>query len=231
MRYSNGLAAVATRRVDAGEVMFFTTAAAPGWKADSPDPTWTDWPLRPEYIPFMNVAVSHLLHRQTQSHNAVAGEALRWLGQEDDAGRSFTVVTPAGEKVRLGMPEVVQGRPVVTHASPQTAGVYRLLGAAPPRAAKGKEPAPAPKESEETTGLPFAVVPDLRESASLDALSEGQLNELLGFRPVHAVAGTDPGSFTAADLGHQEWAMWLFLAALVALLGESVLAWFTGRAW
>ena len=79
--------------------------------------------------------------------------------------------------------------------------------------------------------MPFAVVPDLRESASLETLGEGELNELLGFRPVHIVAGTDPGSFTGAEMSHHEWTMWLLAVALLALLGESALAWFTGRAW
>ena len=37
-----------------------TTAADPGLG----DPGWTDWPIHPMYLPFVDVTVNHLLHRQ-----------------------------------------------------------------------------------------------------------------------------------------------------------------------
>src|SRR5262249_11124411 len=57
LRYANGRPAVASREVGAGEVILFAISADPGYKANSSNPTWTNWPIglgpAPMYLPFM----------------------------------------------------------------------------------------------------------------------------------------------------------------------------------
>jgi hypothetical protein len=71
---------------------------------------------------------------------------------------------------------------------------------------------------------PFTVVPDVRESVEMDSLSAQEINDRLGFRPIHATAGTDPGSYLSTDRTNQEWTLWLLLAALVLLFRETFIA-------
>jgi hypothetical protein len=79
--------------------------------------------------------------------------------------------------------------------------------------------------------VPFAVAPDLRESASLETLTAAELNERLGFTPVHMNSDGRVNVVTATERTNREWTLWLLVAVLVLVLGESVLAWFCGRAW
>jgi von Willebrand factor type A domain/Aerotolerance regulator N-terminal len=222
MRYNNGWPAVVTRKVDAGEVMLITTAAGPGSEAGTLEPAWTDWPLRlGMYVPFVDVAVSQLLHAQTQNHNFTAGEELRWYPRDRDAGKAFTLVPPDGPRVRLGLPDMTSGRPVVTAKDLTRAGVYRIRG--------GDEPNGDGDAA--SSGVPFAVVPDLRESEDLATLTDQQVDDRLGFRPIHLTVGIDPNVPSGAERLNLEWTLWLLAAVLALAVGESALAWFCGRAW
>jgi hypothetical protein len=201
LRYTDGQPALLTRKVGAGEVLLVTTSA---------DLTWTDWPLwKGMYVPFLDLAVNHLLQGQTQPYNVTAGEPLHWQPPERYAARSFAVVDPAGRRVRLNPPETVQGRPVVTANNTMQAGVYRM-GLA---------------EDASEAGVPFAVVPDLRETENLDTLSDEQLDERLGFQPVHRTAGDESTAVYGVERLHQEWGLWLLAGALLLAVGEPVLAW------
>jgi hypothetical protein len=232
LRYNDGKPAVVSRRVGAGEVVFIATNPNLGWKADSVDPTWTNLPLlSPMYVPLLDTIVNHLLQGQTQSQNSVAGEPLLWHVPEKDAGRHFQLVPPRGEKVRLGLPEMVQGRPALALSDLTQAGVYRIFAARPP-ASPGSEDAEAEKKTDnQDPGLPLAVVPDLRESANLEALTEQQLDERLGFKAFHVIAGADPSSYSGVERAHLEWTPWVLAAVLVVAVGEALLAWLCGRAW
>jgi hypothetical protein len=223
LRYQNATPAIVSRKVDAGEVVLVTTAADPGWKDDVPHPVWTDWPLHFVYVPFIDVLVAHLLHGQTQNHNLVAGETLRWHPR-DRLQRTYTLVHPDGERMRLGLPEKHGNREVVTTRDLPRAGVYHLTTALAPQETG------APGIGEPDKGVPLAVVPDLRESDDLTTLTDEQLDERLGFAPIHVTAG---GEETAGGVGsrlHREWTLWVLMLVLLLAAGEMVLAWWCGRA-
>jgi hypothetical protein len=207
LRYSNGRPALLTRRLGDGQVMMLTTGAEPGW---------TDWPLRPTFLPFVHVALGHLLQEQTGSHNRVAGEPLVWHPADKDADKPFVLVRPDGSRERLGIPERLQDHLIVTTTDTPRAGIYQIAPAA------GKE---------ESESVLFAVVPDLRESENLETLSDAQLDERLGFKPIHLTTGDDLSVFSGTERLKQEWTIWFLAAVLALALGETALAWFCGRAW
>jgi hypothetical protein len=197
-----------TRKVGAGEVLLVTTSA---------DLSWNDWPLvKGMYVPFLDMSLNHLLHAQTQNHNLTAGEAIRWFAPEKLAGQAFALLHPDGKTERLGRPETIEARPVITTAAINRAGVYQLKSLAP---------------SEERAAVPFAVVPDVRETENLDVMSDQQLDELLGFKAIHLTAGDDMNAFSGAERLNREWTMWLLLAVLGVAVGETLLAWLCGRPW
>jgi Aerotolerance regulator N-terminal/von Willebrand factor type A domain/CARDB len=222
LRFQNGMPALVRKRVDAGEVLFLTTAADPGWKDGSSNPVWTDWPLHFVYVPFIDVAVAHLLHGQTQNHNLVAGETLRWY-PADLLPRSYTLEHPNGTIVRLGLPEKAGNRSVVTAGDLTTAGIYRLSASALGDAGGGVM-------EEKKTGVPLAVVPDLRESENLESFSDAELDQRLGFTPIHLTAGGATVA-TASDRLNREWTLWLLMAVFALAICEALLAWWCGRAW
>jgi hypothetical protein len=225
LRFNNGLPALVSKKVDAGEVLLLATAADPGWKDDSSNPVWTDWPLHSVYVPFVDVAVAHLLHGQTQNHNLVAGETLRWY-PADRLTRAFTLLHPDGTIDRLGLPEMSGNRAVVTASDLPKAGVYRLFTMMPTDPGTTSTPI-----EEQKAGVPLAVTPDLHESENLESLSEAQLNERLGFTPNHVTAGAETGQGMLTDRLNREWTMWLLMAVLAMTIGEGLLAWWCGRAW
>jgi hypothetical protein len=225
LRFQNGLPAVVSKKIDAGEVMIVTTAAERGGKDESADPTWTDWPLRLVYVPFVDVAVAHLLHGQTQNHNLTAGETLRWY-PSDKLTRSFALTMPDGTRQRLGLPEKAGNRLVVTANDMPTAGVYRLFETLP------TDTAPPPTAAEDKkAGVPLAVTPDLRESENLESFTNDQLDQRLGFAATHVTAGADGAPLTLSDRLNREWTMWLLMAVLALVIVEGLLAWWCGRAW
>ncbi|HEV3203045.1 MAG TPA: hypothetical protein VGY77_01620, partial [Gemmataceae bacterium] len=206
LRYSNGRPAILTRRVDAGEVMLVTTTA---------DLTWTDWPLwRGMYLPFLDLTLNHLLHGQTQNYNLTAGQPLNWYPPEREGNRHYVLIHPDGRRVRLGMPDMVNGRPYLTATDTPRAGVYRMV----------------PADGPETAGTPFAVVPDPRETENLEAMTESQLDDRLGFKTIHLTPGGDLSVISGGERWNREWTPWLLAAVLAVAVGESLLAWYCGRA-
>jgi hypothetical protein len=214
--------ALASKKVDAGEVLLLATAADPGWKEGSSDLVWTNWPLHPAYVPFIDVAVAHLLHGQTQNHNLTAGETLRWY-PADLLPRSFALQHPDGTNVRLGLPEKAGNRTVVTATDLTTAGVYRLI-------ASGSGDAVVGGLEQKKLGVPLAVIPDLRESENLESFSDAELDQRLGFTPIHLNAG-GATTISASDRLNREWTLWLLMAVFALAICEALLAWWCGRAW
>jgi hypothetical protein len=210
LRTSDGRPCVASRRRPGqGEVMLFTTSAN--------DPAWTDLFVTPAFVPIVQVALNHLLDGRPLARNREAGETLTWSPPRADAERAFDLVRPDGSRVRLGHPRSVQGRLLLTSNDTDQAGVYRIV------------PAGASRAQEE--GVPFAVTPDLRESAELETLTPEQIEERLGFRVVHLTAGDEGSGFGGAERLRREWTVWLLGGLLMLVLTEAVLAWFCGRAW
>ncbi len=227
-RFSNGKPAVVSRLVGGGEVLFVATAADKGWKRDSGEPTWTDWPIHREFIPFVHIMIGHLLKGQTQTSNVVAGEKLDWQPNLK-VERAYTLVTPTGSNVRLGLPEKKNNRSVVTVAELPLAGIYRMVATLPPQA-RLDEPA-GTAEPDKTAGVPIAVVPDLRESEDLTTLSDEEIDQRLGFRPTHITAGVETSAQGADERLNREWTTWLLAAVLLLAVAESLLAYLCGRAW
>lgn len=251
MRYTNGKPALVSRTVGAGEVLLVATSAGPEWKRDTRLPSWNwlfEW--QAGYLPLVEAFLNHLQDRLGQSHNFTAGKTLDWhptpdplaaprpatpdgaAAQVDDTRAYFLIHPPTrpGAEARrepLGRPEMVQGRPVVTAAGIDRAGVYHITaadrGAGAPLKAGVVEPAPLL--------VPFAVVPDLRESANLETLPERALNERLGFTPVHMNLDGRASVAAVTERTNREWTRWLLLAVLGLAAGEAILAWFCGRAW
>lgn len=207
LRFANGRPAVAARRVGAGRVVFVATSA---------EPRWSDWPLRHTFLPFVHVTLSHLLGGESENYNRSAGEPLQWHPTALEGSKVYVVHDPAGRRSRLGVPERVDGRPVVTVGDTPRAGIYRILpdGVDPEKAA---DP------------VLFAAAPDVRESENLDALSDRQLDERLGFRVYHLTAGDDASVFAGAERLKREWTLWILAAVLLLVLAEAALAWYCGR--
>jgi Aerotolerance regulator N-terminal/von Willebrand factor type A domain len=227
LRYSDGRPAVVTKKVDAGEVMLVATSA---------DLSWNDWPLwKGMYVPFVDMSLNHLLRGQTQNHNITAGQPLHWLVADQEATQPFALVDPDGRRVRLGRPVLAEGRGILTADELFRAGVYRLLpdadnnqvvNKALQSSSKKKSAAPAADE-----GVPFAVVPDLRETENLEAWTDQQLDERLGFKPIHLTAGDDLAVFSGAERQNREWTPWLMVVVLAVAFVETGLAWLCGRPW
>jgi hypothetical protein len=223
LRYSNGMPAIASRkRPGEGEVLLFTTSVS--------DPRWTDWFIAPAFVPFVQVSLNYLLQGQPQAHNRVCGERLHWQAPVSGNSVTYDLVRPNGEHLRLGHPETVAGRPLVTAEDTARAGVYRIERSDRNLPVLVDDAVDA-KTSEEPEGVPFAVTADVRDSEQLQPLSAADIDGQLGFTPVHLTAGDDSGLFGSAERTKSEWTMWLLAALFVLVLGETVLAWYCGRAW
>lgn len=206
LRYANGRPAVVCRLVGAGEVVFVTTSA---------DPRWTDWPLRHTYLPFVHVALSHLLDGPTAAHNRVAGEPLVWRPVAADGDKVFVAIDPDGRRSRLGVPRMVEGQPLVEATATSRSGTYRLF----------KE-----KDADDP-GVLFAVTCDAREGEDLEAFSDAQVDERLGFKVNHLTAGDDLSVFAGAERLKREWTLWVLIIVLAIVAFETILAWYCGRGW
>ncbi len=226
LRTADGKPLVVTRKVDAGDVVLVTTAANLELDDKTLNPTWTDWPLHPGFVPFVQTLVGYLMHGQSAAYNVTAGEVLHWY-PSGTAARSYTLVRPDGKSVRLGQPQKKGKRLVVTADELPQAGVYRLV-AHQPRADEASEAeSPGVKEG----GVPIAAGPDLRETADLTGYGDAEIDGRLGFTPVHLLADAGASAVSAADRLNREWTAWLLVAVLAFLACESLLAWVCGRAW
>jgi hypothetical protein len=128
--------------------------------------------------------------------------------------------------VRLGYPQTVAGRPLVTAEDTPRAGLYRLV-----RADRQSQADDDTQTDNEPQGVPFAVAPDVRDSEQMEPMSADDIDKQLGFKPIHLTANDESGLFGSAERMKNEWTLWLLAALFVLVLGETALAWFCGRAW
>ena len=226
-KYSNGKPAVVSRLVDAGKVVLISTSADKGFRRDSSDPTWTDWPIRLEFPPFVHIMVSHLLQGRAETHNLVAGEKLDWYPTLK-VDRAYTLITPDGKMIRLGLPEKKDNRTVVTAPDLPLAGVYTMVASLPPQSRSEETALETPVDK--TSGVPIAVVPDLRESMELSLLTDEDIDKRLGFRPYHITAGENVSGLSSDERLNREWTIWFLAVVLLLALGETFLAYWCGRA-
>jgi hypothetical protein len=220
LRWTNGKPALLSRQVGAGEVILCTTSA---------QTDWSEWPTGPTWPPFINVIVGQLVEGSVSRHNLRAGERFTWQPRayEESAGHILTL--PGGEAVRLGVAQTSTGRPLLTFADTVRAGIYRIT-ADSSAADKDRVTRLEPEARSETPGTVFAVTPDLRESADLDSLSDREIDELLGFQPIHLTAGREAESLASDRLSH-EWTTWLLAVVLGLVVLETAFAWICGRSW
>jgi hypothetical protein len=194
--------------------MLVTTAA---------DLSWSDWPLwKGMFLPFVDAALNHLLQDLGQTHNQVAGAPLRWHPREWDAAQPIILIHPDGRRTPLGTPELEKGRPVVTTNDTARAGIYRLgFASGTPGSGGGR--------GKTLEGIPFAVVPDPRETEDLTSLTDEQLDQRLDFKTIHFTAGSQANVPLVAERLSREWTLWLLGAAILIGLFESAFAWFCNR--
>jgi hypothetical protein len=205
MRATDGNALIASRGVGAGAVAFVTTSA---------DASWTDLPIWVNAnVPIIDALLAHLLLAETDSHNAEAGAGLRWFAPAGDAERPFVLIRPDGERVRLGKPEPIQGRPRVVAADTPLAGIYRI----------------APADATETRAPPFAVVYDREEAMTPEILTDSAIDERLGSKPIHVTVTDDLSPFAGGERAKREWTPKLLWALLALGIAETLLAWYVGQ--
>ena len=109
----------------------------------------------------------------------------------------------------------------------EKAGVYRMVVEDSNRSAVADKA----DSNSKSQSVPIAVTPDLRETEDLSSLSDAEIDRLLGFIPVHITAGPEAARSGSADRLNREWTMWLLTGVLILALGESLLAYWCGKAW
>ena len=201
MRFNTGQPMLASKKVGNGEVLLLTTSV---------DPSWGYLPLNVAFTPFINGCLAHLVQRSNSSYNLVAGDLLRWSPGE--ATKEYYVMRPDGERQFLGKPKEQDGRILLPSFDTSMAGVYTITAV------------------NEQHGERFAFVPDLRESDNLEALTDDQIDDQLGFKPIHLSTGFDGSAFSGTERSRKEWTIWALTALLIFALGETLWAWFCGRA-
>jgi hypothetical protein len=231
LRYNNGQPAVVTRTIDAGEVVFVTTAShshrVSGADGKKGFWEWSIWPDLPVFVPFVHTLINSLMQGQSEVYNVTAGEVLHWYPSEKTP-RAYTLVHPDGKVVRLGQPEKKGKRLEVTADELPRAGVYHLVAHVPQAEA---DPPEVQSPSVKDRGIPIAAGPDLAETADLSTFDDAEIDNQLGFTPIHLAADSGAETLSAADRLNREWTGWLLIGILVLLACEAVMAWLCGRAW
>ena len=178
MRYNDGRPALLGKHVGDGEVLFLTTGV---------DKEWGFFATNLTFQPFIHGAITHLIERSAAGFNRVAGEPIRL---DAEGSEQELPGDPAGwhedaARQAAGRGDGTTGRDGRGHrAGP---GVYTI-------AEEGAE-----------TGTRFAVVPDLRESETMDPLPDQQIDELLGFKPEHLTSGAEATTKAESVRNRNEW--------------------------
>ncbi len=228
----SGSALAASKKVGEGEVIFIATAA--NFEGLEPDPTrpnlmlprWTTLHTLPTLLYFIEASLSHIAHGQSQNYNLAAGETLNWFptGRVDMV---HDLVSPNGKVIRLGLPEKKAGRKVVIAPDLHQAGVYRMMTSL--RGAEASDTVDS--ATAEDHGVPIAVVYDAKEIENFSTLSDREINDSIGFTPIHIEAGKSAGANSGEDRLNREWTVWVLLAVLLLALVEVAFAWFCSKAW
>jgi hypothetical protein len=203
LRFNDGRPMLLSRIVGEGEVMLLTTSL---------DSTWSKLCETPAFAPFINGCVAQMVQRSSDTFVRTAGDAFRY--EPLDRQKEYYVIRPDGERVFLGKPKEEDRFRLPAFDSAQ-AGVYTIVAA----------------DAREGTGERFVFNPDLRESENLEAISDEDIDKQLGFAPVHLRTGFDGSAFTGTERSRSEWTIWVLVGLLIFALGETLFAWFCGRAW
>ena len=75
------------------------------------------------------------------------------------------------------------------------------------------------------------MVYDSKEIGNLSPLSDREIDDAIGFTPIHITAGQAAAASTGEDRLNREWTVWVLLAVLLLALVEVAFAWFCSKAW
>ena len=205
LRFAGSTPAIASRRVGAGEVVQLAVPL---------DSTGGSWPAKAgSFLTFAQLLLGHFAERPADGSNRRAGTPLTWRDPPPAAGYEF--IAPSGTRAALGPATGGVGEVrAVTSPDATQSGVYRMTPA-------GIDPPVGPE---------FAVTHDPRDGEDLAALSDAELGELLGFKPVLlATSGSGAADYTT-ERSRREWTVWALLAVLAVAVVEAGWAWRCGRA-
>lgn len=212
MRFTNNDPALVMRTEGNGCVMMCAIAS---------DMQGSDAPLRPAFLPWIQAIVGQLLSQQSGKKNIVAGEVYSWSPPLDGARHRYQLLGPdATTPVALGQPTMSGDQPRLTTHHTHQAGIYRII--------------PEGNQAEETgqdSGQidVFAVVPDVRETASLASLTEEELNEKFTQRPLLLDSKSiSTGGLDRSRVQH-EWTSSLWWVLLLFCVGELIYGWICNR--
>lgn len=219
MRYTDGQPAVVSRRVGEGQVVLWTVPF---------DMSWSTLPSLPTFPPLVKLMYTQLLQQNTALQNRIVGDELRVLLQPADNTFTFRLESP-DDRVVGGKTESQLKRPVPKFGEEAVAelvipgsktflpGVYRVYA--------GNQTTPLRHAT-------FALVPDLSESVDLESMTDAQINDALGFSPVHLKlqdSTDETATASIADAVRSEWTITLLLILLGLVCVETLYAWFCGR--
>ena len=203
MRFNDGKPALLGKQVGDGEVLLLTTAV---------DKEWGFFATNLTFQPFIHGALTHLIERSSTGYNRVAGETIRWTPK--DLNKSYQIIRPDGTKTRFGKAQGGANEQLaVTIPDTTKAGTYII------------------SEEGSDTGTRFAVIPDLRESETMDPLPDAQIDELLGFKPEHLTTGSEAMTKADSIRNRNEWTVIALMVMLLFAVGETAWAWYCGKAW
>lgn len=195
-RYQDGVPFAVEKRVGHARVLFINTSA---------DTSWSDWPKRKTFLPWIHALMDYATQRQSGEsvladwHKTVSRQATLPLGAGTDADSSLILIGPGDRRETLTLPE--DGK--LTGVSLPQPGLYRLMDEATGEKARLAVNLPA-EESDPT----FLTVENAQNTIVRiqEPPREGVMSHLLG-----------PPQRT------EYWRL-LLLAALVLLICEPLLA-------
>jgi hypothetical protein len=219
IRFTDGEPMLMVRQVDAGKVYLLTTSVFPN---QSEADLWSYLGINVAFVPFVDKFVVSMLQRQSNTVNKLAGEVLTWEPPDRNANY-YLLKPPTSAEDHLSDRFVLLGKPSFLEKSFRIddtgmSGIYRIGSEEYRNRLLERERSGAPLDEAADANISFSVLPDLRESQSLENMTDSQIDDLLGFAPVRK-----------SDV--PEWTPYVLIALLIFALGETVWAWYCGRAW
>jgi hypothetical protein len=218
MTYTTGKPAVVQKRVERGKVLLFTTTADSKWNYALP--------LGHICVPLLQDSLSNILQSDAQTYNRHVGQPLTWTPNPRYEKSPHVLTPPVGDEVRLRL-SADEGTPKFQYDHTDQAGIYRIRAEVDDPEGKLTN---LEREEKRDPGIFFAVTPDLGESQNLDPGTNAEVDEGLGVKVTHLVAGQGTLTTQVTERRSQEWTI-LLAVVLALLLMESALAWYCGRTW
>ena len=196
VNFASGAPAILEKTFGIGRVVQFASTASA---------RWTDFPVRPVFLPLIHRTLGHILSRQEERLNARAGTAFSYALKPDLANRQYTVMLPGGATIP-GAAAAGDGAQYIRLAETAMAGAYV---------------ANFPDDPDKP--LRFAVYPDPAES-DLRPVTPAELETLKSVAQVTKwLPGVDLKKSLQTERSGKELWLWIALLALSLAVGELVL--------